>query len=150
MHRALLSLLLLFTVTAQAEDTIQTAKPQVISTWKGTVPLRSDQVLHVELELHSEGSAIWTEKTYKNWGHFHNKREPVSVIATEGTYDDITREELDGVTGAGGKPAILVTVVGLSIGDWKVNYGDRKGSSIMRFDKTYAATLFLREQVESP
>ena len=39
-----------------------------------------------------------------------------------------------------------VTVVGLKVGDWKVDYGDRKGNSIMRFDKRYTATLFLTEQ----
>ncbi|MES2981694.1 MAG: hypothetical protein V4727_05210 [Verrucomicrobiota bacterium] len=119
--------------------------PAIVSIWKGTVPLQNKQVLSVELQLGKDGSAAWIESTYENWGHHDNKRPPLKIEILTGSYDKITRIEEPSVTVAGAEPFIEVKVVGLKIGDWVVNYHERKGNTIMRFENDYAGTLFLNE-----
>jgi hypothetical protein len=117
----------------------------IVSIWSGTVPLQDRRILSVELELKADGSALWIERIYKNWGH-HERKKHITQTTQEASYQKITRERIPGRTVAGREPFVEVTVVGLKVGDWKVDYGDRKGNSIMRFDKRYTATLFLTEQ----
>lgn len=146
---SIVSVLFFSLVTILIGDDQKTEKTErtssVVSIWRGTVPLRDQRILSVELKLNADGSALWIERIYKNWG-YHEKKQHVSETTQQASYEKITKEQIPGKTVTGGEPFVEITVVGLKVGDWKVDYGDRKGNSIMRFDKSYAATLFLTEE----
>jgi hypothetical protein len=116
----------------------------VVSAWYGAVPLRDGRILAVDLHLMSDLSATWIEHRYRNWADCEKKRHADDTVQ-RGNYDRITREPSGGTVGQG-EPYMIVTPVGLRFGAWRVDYGERKGSSILVGGADYQGTLILKER----